>query len=155
MSNAVITPLAEAVTAELNAPLAMPAFDFTAFSQSFTATRVYNPEVKEEDLEDLSVQVQSGRVASEPAERDEQQRDCDVILYFRQQIVETDLATIDALIALVEEVDRYLFRLQRPRTFSAAHWQASEITPVIPKRVRGQVYEGILVVTYRVFDGDA
>jgi hypothetical protein len=149
--------LTQGVVAELNNPRQNPDIGFTTFSLPFVAKRAYDPAAQLETLSGLTVIVQSGKKTSEAADRADLQGSYDVVMSFQQLTTPGNLLLADGVIGLMEEIDQYLFHMpsRRLAAFPGGIWESSELTPVIARHVHEDLlYEGYLIVTFRIFDDD-
>jgi hypothetical protein len=154
MSDSILISIAKAIVAELNAPapIAARTYTFTAFSQSFTAERIYDTERLLEQNETLRVDVVLGDITQEVSSRSSQSGEYRIDIAFRQVIDTTSIAILDALGSLVEEVDDYFFHRKSLLNYPMATWkQANVVYPYLPKEVRSNSqFISILRLTYRV-----
>jgi hypothetical protein len=95
---ATIIEIADAVVATLNAG---------TFSQAFTAERHYLPRFELPDLATLRVSVVPKGIASQALDRNRDQVDYRIDVAVQQK-AGVELATLDALMNLVEEIGDYL-----------------------------------------------
>ena len=139
---AVITDIAEAVVAELNA---------ASFSQSFTAARAYSPEFELPDMETLRVTVVPTGITTQPGSRSHRQHDYTVDVAVQKKLQSADNDEIDALMTLAEEVGDH-FRFQRLPSFPNEMWLKTENDPVYASEHIRELrqFTSILTVTFRV-----
>ncbi len=143
MSSVLVT-IAEAVKDSLNA-----APDGT-FSQSFTATRAYDPLWELEDLGTLRVTVTPASYDSTAADRARNQDELTVHVAIQKHLGDDAQANTvpDALMDLVQEIADYLdrtaqgdaqwLRTQVLTPYSVAHWRQKN------------AFTAVLAVTYRL-----
>jgi hypothetical protein len=131
--------VADAIVAELNAH---------AFSQTFTAARMYLPEFELKDLQTLHVTVVPRGVVINPAARHVNQHDIQIDIAVQKK---TDVTSeLDALMGLVQEITLY-FQQRRLTGYAQASWLKTEILPVYdPDHLReyGQ-FTSVATFTYR------
>lgn len=138
----VITDIAEAVVAELNAG---------TFSQTFQAERHYLPVYELEDIKDLRVTVVPKGTAIQSAGRGSNQHDVEIDVAVQKKLTKTEPTEIDPLIALVEELADQ-FRLKRLASYPNAVWTRTQNEPVYAAEHLDQyrVFTSILTLTFRV-----
>ena len=117
---AVITDVADAVVAELNAG---------SFSLPFTAERLYLPVFELADMQALHVTVVPKSVATDAAARTQNQQDYAIDVAVQQKLSSTANALIDELVTLVEELADH-FRFRRLENYPDAIWLKTEQKPV-------------------------
>jgi len=133
------TDIADAVVAELNTG---------AFSQAFTARRMYLPAFDLKDMKTLHVTVVPRAIDSQVASRSTIQQDVQVDVAV-QRMVESD-AEIDALLLLVEEIgDRFRNRMLAGLN---AVWVRMENNPIYSPEHLDQLHQftSVLTLTFRV-----
>ena len=139
---AVITDIADAVVAEMNAH---------TFSQPFTAVRTYDTTLALEDAGTLHVTVVPKALAEEVASRTADQVDYAIDVGVRKKPASVSNAEMDPLVSLVEEI-RAFFRRRRLAAYPGAMCIRTPIEPVFaPEHLReyGQ-FTSILSLTFRV-----
>lgn len=150
MSVTLLTTLADAVVTLLNGH---------AFSQAFTAVRVYDAMRPLDTLETLHIDVILGDRKSEPLNRLLQKDDVRVEVAARQVVNQPagsaeETAALDALVVLMEEIDTFLSApaQRRPTNASWAGWQGSELVyPYLPSQLRtSRQFTSLLRLTYLV-----
>ncbi|HRQ75587.1 MAG TPA: hypothetical protein PK098_06670 [Phycisphaerales bacterium] len=141
-----ITQVADAIASALNDG---------AFSQEFTAQRLYQPSFELADLETLRVSVVPKSVTVTNASRTHAFLDCAIDIGVQKKLSpgsesETD-AEIDALLALAEEIADHL-RQKRLEAMPEAAWLSLEHEPIFaPEHLdQHRQFTSVLTVTYRV-----
>ena len=139
---AVITDIADAVVAEINAGL---------FSQSVAATREYLPHFDLEDMQTLRVTVVPKSVTTLPGGRGHNQHDYAIDVAVQQKLQTADNAEIDALMLLVDEVGDH-FRFKRLSSYPNAMWLKTENQPVYAQEHLQEMrqFTSVLTLTFRV-----
>lgn len=143
MSSVLVT-IAEAVKDSLNA-----APDGT-FSQSFTATRAYDPLWELEDLGTLRVTVTPASYDSTAADRARNQDELTVHVAIQKHLGDDWLTNTapDALMDFVQEIADYL---DRKAMASAAWIRTQTLAPYSVAHMRQQnVFTAVLALTYRI-----
>jgi len=137
-----ITDIADAVVAELNAPGA------PGFSMPFTAERLYRPDFELPEMKDLHVTVVPHGLEMTTAGRGLSQHDVQIDVAVQKKLDAADNTEIDALMGLVEEIAE-LFRTKRQ--FSDAAWLRTENSPVYSQEHLGELrqFTSVLTVTLR------
>jgi len=113
--------LAEAVKTAVNAE---------SFSVAFTATRVALPEFQLKDMATLHVTVVPREIEIGLQARGRNRHTMGVDVAVQQRLATVDNATVDALIALVEEVAGYMTRKNLTSGGETAYWSDTEINPL-------------------------
>lgn len=139
--------IADALVAALNAH---------PFSQAFTAARYYLPEFDLTEMDELHVSVVPAELDEEIADRTRDRADYKIHVAVQKRIAQQeppglDVPAIDALMALVEEIDD-LVRHKPLAGYEQAHWVKTENKPIYdPKHLKehGQ-FTSLLVFTFRV-----
>lgn len=142
-----VVEIADAVVAALNAH---------TFSQAFTAERYYLPEFDLTAMDQLHVSVVPAELDEELADRIRDRAEYKIHVAVQKRVAKQeppglDTAAIDALMALVEEIDD-LFRHKPLPGYEQAHWTKTENKPIYdPKHLKehGQ-FTSLLVFTFRV-----
>jgi len=139
---AVITDIADAVVAELNAG---------TFSQAFEAKRYYRPVFDLAEMKDLHVSVVPRGVTIERADRSRNQHDVQIDVAVQQKFQSGDAAELDPLMALVEEIADF-FRLRRLAAYPDAVWVKTENVPVYAQEhiEEFRQFTSVLTLTFRV-----
>ena len=139
---AVITDIAEAVVAQLNAG---------TFSLAFTAERAFLPVFELSDLKDLRVTVVPKSVRITPGGRSHNQHDCAIDVAVQKKLDAADNVEIDPLMTLVDEIADF-FRLRRLESYPGAIWLRTENEPVYSQEHLDQLrqFTGLLTFTFRV-----
>jgi hypothetical protein len=139
---AVITDLADAVVAELNA---------ATFSQPVTAVRHYLPQFDLKEMQTLHVTVVPKGVVLGFGDRARGQGDYSVDVAVQQKITTGDNAELDGLTSLVEEIANHL-RGRRLGTYADAAWIKTEQTVLYAPEHLAELrqFTSVLTVTYRV-----
>lgn len=136
----VITDIADAVTASLNAG---------TFTETFTAERLHQPSFELTDLQTLRVSVVPKSQEIRNASRQHSFFDCTVDVGIQQKV--DDDSRVDELLAFAEEIADHL-RLKRLTDYPLAAWMAIEHDPVVASEHLDQHRQltSVLSVTYRV-----
>ncbi len=139
---AVITDIADAVVAQLNAG---------TFSQSFTAERAFLPVFELSDLKSVRVTVVPKGVTIIPGGRSHNQHDYAIDVAVQKKLDAADNAEIDPLVTLVDEIADF-FRLKRLESYPGAIWLKTENEPVYSQEHLDQLrqFTGLLTFTFRV-----
>jgi len=137
-----VVNVADAVVTSLNAG---------TFSQPFTAQRKYVPAVDLADLATLHVTVVPRAVAITTATRDSSYFDCTVDVGIQQKVDPDQVAELDALVNLAEELVDHL-RLRRLDSYPGAVWMSITHEPVFaPEHLdQERAFTSVISVTYRV-----
>jgi hypothetical protein len=101
---AAIVAIASAIVADLNAH---------AFSQAFVAQRSYLPRYRLEELQDIRVTVVPKDDVGQRASRSQWQQDYKVDVALQQRLGADELAQMDSLILLAQELSDY-FKARNP-----------------------------------------
>lgn len=139
--------IADAMVAMLNG---------ATLSQSFTAKRYYLPEFDLKEMSTLHVSVVPAELDEEMADRSRDKAEYKIHVAVQKRVAMQeppglDMAAIDGLMQLVEEIDD-LFRHKPLAGFEQAHWVKTENKPIYdPKHLKehGQ-FTSLLAFTYRV-----
>jgi hypothetical protein len=115
---ALIVDIADAVAAALNG---------TGFSQIFTAQRAYVPTFDLKDMKDLHVTVVPRSLEMAAAARGFEITDLQIDVAVQRKLATTDLAEIDALLGLVQEIAEFV---RTTRQFGDASWVRTENVPI-------------------------
>jgi hypothetical protein len=139
---AVITDIADAVAAELNA---------ASFSQPFEAKRSYLPRFDLAEMKDLHVTVVPKAVEILPGTRAHNQHDFRIDVAVQKKLTAADNDQIDALMVLVEEIADH-FRLKRLEGYSNVAWVKTENEPVYAQEHLDQLgqFTSVLTFTFRI-----
>jgi len=139
---AVITDIADAVVAELNAG---------TFSQPFEAKRYYRPVFDLAEMKDLHVSVVPRGMTIERADRSRNQHDVQIDVAVQQKFQSGDAAELDPLMALVEEIADF-FRLRRLTVRPEAVWIRTENVPIYAPEHLDELrqFTSVLTLTFRV-----
>jgi hypothetical protein len=137
-----VVNVADAVVASLNGG---------SFSQPVTAERKYVPAVDLADLADLHVTVVPRAVSITTATRDSSYFDCTVDVGIQKKVNPDDLAELDALVNLTQEVVDHL-RMRRLESMPYAAWMSIANDPVFaPEHLdQERAFTSVVSVTYRV-----
>jgi hypothetical protein len=137
-----VVDIADAVVASLNG---------ATFSQAVSAERKYVPAVDLADLADLHVTVVPRAVAITTATRDSSYFDCSVDVGIQQKVNPDDVAELDALVNLTQEVVDHL-RMRRLESMPYAAWMSIANDPVFaPEHLdQERAFTSVVSVTYRV-----
>lgn len=139
---AVITDLADALVAELNA---------VTFSRPFTAARYYLPRFELADLQTLHVSVVPKGVVLATGDRTRNQGDYSLDVAVQQKFASDTNADLDPLTNLVEEIVDH-FRGRRLDSYPDAAWLKTEQTVLYaPEHLTEfRQFTSLLTFTYRV-----
>jgi len=141
----VIVNIADAVVTVLN-DAASP------LTGQAVAARHYQPVFDLQDMKDLHVTVVPRGVEMTSASRIQVQSDVQIDIGIQKKLTTDQLAEIDALMELVDQIAGYL--RQRALAFSggAAVWVRSENTPIYAPEHLDQLrqFTSVLTLTYRV-----
>jgi len=139
MSAHVAVTVAEAVKDALNGH---------TFTTAFTAVRTQLPEFKLADMGTLHVTVVPRSDASEGLTRDRDNHTIGVDVAVQQRLSEVNNTTVDALLALVQEIADFLNR----RAMGDAIWQTTVNDPVYaPEHLRElRQFTSVLKLSYRL-----
>ena len=134
--------IAEAVKEELNNG---------EFSQTFTAERHYQPVFELKDMKTLHVTVVPKDVELQLATRNTSQHDCRVDVAIQKKLETTDLAEIDELMGLVEEIITFLSR-RKLASVPGALWIRTVNEPIYAAEHLEQFrqFTSIVTLTYRM-----
>ena len=137
-----ITDIAESVKDELNG---------SEFSQTFTAERHYQPVFELKDMKTLHVTVVPKDVELQLATRNTSQHDCRVDVAIQKKLETTDLAEIDELMGLVDEVIAFLSR-RKLASVPNALWIRTVNEPIYAHEHLEQFrqFTSIVTLTYRM-----
>ena len=139
---ATIVDIAEAVKNELNNG---------EFSQAFTAERHYQPVFELKDMKTLHVTVVPKETELQLATRNTSQHDCRVDVAIQKKLQTTDLAEIDQLMGLVEEIVSFLSR-RKLSAVPTALWIRTANEPIYAAEHLEQFrqFTSIVTLTYRM-----
>ncbi|NJL32249.1 MAG: hypothetical protein HC898_11885 [Phycisphaerales bacterium] len=142
---ALLIDIAQALVTELNA--AAPG----SFTQTFTAVRGYCPQFDLAELKTLRVTVVPRKLELASLTRQSNQHDVSVDVAVQKKVLLTDVAQLDDLMMLVEQIGDY-FRLRRLTALPNVLWLRTENLPVyIPEHLEEkQVFTSVLTLTFRV-----
>ncbi len=140
-----IIDIADALTAELNAP------PQGTFIESFSASREYRPQFELADLKNLRVTVVPRSIDITSITRDTNQHDVSIDVAVQKKIVADDPHAMDDAMRLVEQVADYV-RGRRLTECPCAAWTRTENAPIYsPEHLeRHQVFTSVLTLTFRV-----
>ena len=139
---ATIIDIAEAVKEELNGG---------TFGQAFTAERHYQPIFELKDMKTLHVTVVPKDIEMQLATRSSSQHDCRVDVDIQKKLEVADLAEIDELMGLVEEIISFLSR-RKLTAVPNALWIKTANEPIYATEHMEQFrqFTSILTLTYRI-----
>ena len=139
---ATIIDIAEAVKDELNGG---------SFSQAFTAERHYQPTFDLQDMKTLHVTVVPKDIEMQLATRNTSQHDCRIDVAIQKKLTAGDLAEIDELMGLVEEIISFLSR-RKLSSVPNALWIKTANEPIYATEHMEQFrqFTSILTLTYRL-----
>ena len=139
---ATIVDIAEAVKEELNGG---------TFSQPFTAERHYQPVFELKDMKTLHVTVVPKDIEMQLATRSSSQHDCRIDVAIQKKLESADLAEIDELMGLVEEIIGFLSR-RKLASVPNALWIKTANEPIYATEHMEQFrqFTSILTLTYRI-----
>ena len=137
-----ITDIAEAVKDELNGG---------TFSQAFTAERHYQPVFELKDMKTLHVTVVPKDVEMQLATRQTCRHDCGVDVAIQKKLQTSDLAEIDELMGLVDEVISFLAK-RKLTSVPNALWIKTANEPIYAGEHMEQFrqFTSIVTLTYRL-----
>jgi len=122
------------------------------FSIDFTATRAYVPAKKLEDMADLWVVVVPRNLEKFIAGRDAWQKDYSVDIGVHQKVADTENATVDPLMGLVEEIADYFEGLRVETTPAAVCVEITHTAPYIVAHLKDlRVFASIISLKFRLF----
>ena len=141
-----IIDIADAVVTELNA-----AVEAKKFSQPFQAARHYKPVFDLAEMKDLHVTVVPRGVEMSTAGRGLSQRDVQIDIGVQKKLATGELAEIDPLMGLVEEIGEY-FREHRLSAMPNALWVRTENSPIFAPEHLDQLrqFTSVVTLTFRV-----
>jgi hypothetical protein len=136
----VIADIATAVVEALNAG---------EFSQEFTAVRHYLPTFDLKDMKDLHVSVVPKGVEMSLAGRGLPQDDVQIDVAVQKKLTAADLAEIDALVALVQEIADFV---RTTGKFGDSAWMKTENVPIYSPEHLEQLrqFTSVLTLTLRM-----
>ena len=139
---AVITDIADAVAAEINAG---------SFSQLVSAARDYLPAFELADMQTLRVTVVPKSVTTLPGGRAHNQYDYAIDVAVQKKLDAADNTEIDELMTLVDELADHL-RFKRLTDYPNAAWLKTENQPVYAQEHLQELrqFTSILTFTFRV-----
>ena len=139
---AIVIDIAEAVKEELNGG---------TFSQSFTAERHYQPTFDLQDMKTLHVTVVPKDIEMQLATRSSSQHDYRIDVAVQKKVTVGDMAELDELMGLVEEVIAFLSR-RKLASVPAAMWIRTANEPIFATEHLEQFgqFTSILTLTYRL-----
>jgi len=139
---AVITDIADAIVAELNA---------ATFSQPVTAVRHYLPQFDLKEMQTLRVTVVPKAVVLASSDRSRGQGDYSVDVAVQKKFETGDNAELDVLTGLTEEIADH-FRRKRLTSYPDAAWLKTEQTVLYaPEHIDElRQFTSVLTLTYRV-----
>lgn len=142
---ALITDIADAVTAQLNAAAGQ------LIAGGFTAVRHYRPVFDLREMNTLRVSVVPRGVAITPLNRQANQHDVQIDVAVQRKVDDADLASLDELMGLVERIGE-LFRHRRLDGLPKAVWVKTENKPVYSTEHLEQYrqFTSVLTITWRV-----
>ena len=134
--------IAEAVKDELNGG---------SFSQPFTAERHYQPVFELKDMKTMHVTVVPKDIEMQLATRSSSQHDCRIDVAIQKKLETADLAEIDAMMDLVEEIAAFLCR-RKLASVVGALWIKTANEPISATEHMEQFrqFTSILTLTYRL-----
>jgi len=137
-----VVNVADAVVASLNG---------AAFSQPVTAERKYLPAVDLAELATLHVTVVPRAVSITTATRDSSYFDCTIDVGVQKKVNPDDLAELDALVNLAQEIVDHL-RMRQLDAMPYAAWLSIANDPVFaPEHLdQERAFTSVVSVTYRV-----
>ena len=137
-----IIDIAEAVKEELNGG---------TFSQAFTAQRHYQPVFELKDMKDLHVSIVPKDIEMQLATRNTSQHDCRIDVAVQKKVTVGDLAQLDQLMGLVEEIINFLAR-RKLSSVPNALWIKTANEPIYAAEHLEQFgqFTSIVTLTYRL-----
>ncbi len=139
---AVITDVADALVAELNA---------ASLSLPLTAARHYVPSFELQDMKDLHVSVVPRGVVILPGGRGHNHHDYSIDVAVQKKVDAEEGTEIDELLDLVDEIADH-FRFRRLDSYPAAHWIKTEHAPIYAQDHWDELrqFTSVLTLTFRV-----
>ncbi len=139
---AVITDVADALVAELNA---------ASLSLPLAAARHYVPSFELPDMKDLHVSIVPKGVVITKSDRSRNTNDFQIDVAVQKKFEKGDAAEIDPLMSLVEEIADF-FRLRRLTAYPNAHWIKTEHAPIYSQEHWDELrqFTSVLTLTFRV-----
>ena len=137
-----IVAIADAVTAELNG---------NSFSQSFTAQRLYLPVFDLQGMSTLKVTVVPKGITSQSLDRSRDSFDYQIDVAIQKKVA-NEIATIDALMLLAEEIADY-FRTNPLSSYPGARCMNVENIPVYAQDHLQELrqFTSVLTLTFRLW----
>ena len=137
-----IIDIAEAVKEELNGG---------TFSQAFTAQRHYQPVFELKDMKDLHVSIVPKDIEMQLATRNTSQHDCRIDVAVQIKVTVGDLAQLDQLMGLVEEIINFLAR-RKLSSVPNTLWIKTANEPIYAAEHLEQFgqFTSIVTLTYRL-----
>jgi hypothetical protein len=137
-----IVAIADAITAELNG---------NSFSQPFTAQRLYLPIYDLKTMSDLKVSVVPKGLSTSSLDRTRDNFDYQIDVGIQKK-TKNEIATIDALILLVEEISDY-FRANRLASYPGARFISVENSQIYaPDHLETMMqFTSVVTLTYRLW----
>lgn len=120
-----------------------------SFPMSFTAERAYAPLADLKDMGVLHVTVVASGIELLPLARKVAQDDVTVDVAIQQKIKTTDVAEIDALMAMVESIGDFI---RETGTFAPGQWLGATNLPIYSQEHMREmrVFTSVISVTLRV-----
>ena len=139
---AAIIDIAEAVKEELNGG---------SFSQAFTAERHYQPTFELQEMKTLHVSVVPKDIEMQLATRNSSQHDCRIDVAVQKKVSVGDMAELDELMGLAEELISFLSR-RKLASVPNALWIRTANEPIFAQEHLEQFgqFTSILTLTYRM-----
>jgi len=138
---ALIIEIADAIVAELNdGPFSMP----------FAAVRFYLPVFELPDMTDLHVSVVPAGIATELIDRQASTYDCKIDIAIQKRVDPDDLAAVDGLMGLVEEIAAF-FHGRSLESMPQVTAVAIETQPMYAQEHLSELrqFTSVLTVTFR------
>jgi hypothetical protein len=137
-----ISDIADAVAASLNN---------ASFSQPITAQRKYLPAVDLAELSELHVTVVPRTVTITTATRDSSYFDCVIDVGIQKKINPDEMAELDALVNLAEEIVDHM-RMRELDSYPGAAWLSTTHEPIFaPEHLdQERAFTSVVSATYRV-----
>ena len=139
---AVITDIADAVAAEINAG---------SFSKPVSAVREYLPAFELADMQTLRVTVVPKSVTTLPGGRAHNQYDYAIDVAVQKKLDAADNTEIDELMTLIDELADHL-RFKRLTDYPNAAWLKTENVPVYSPEHLEQLrqFTSVITITFRI-----
>ena len=140
--SAMLAAIADAVVAKLNA---------ANFMQEFTAVRTWQPAFELKDMQTLKVTVVPHSRETEKLSRSAQISTCQVDVAVQKKLDKADNDEIDALVALVAEIEALFAFCELPGPPKAV-WVKTENKPVVAQEHLAELrqFTSVVTLTFKV-----